>query len=302
MSRRRVFCLLVILVLGVVSCVPAMALDASTLHNGSRGDAVKQLQQALIDLGYLKGAADGIFGNQTEKAVRSFQKANKLSVDGLAGKKTQSVLFAARDAASSSASAAEQPAQESAQPAASPQAENTTPAQTATTSPDGSLFGGNYTSIRIGATGSRVKTLQSALISLNYLSGKADGIFGNQTLNAVLAFQKAQGVSLKDRAPEPAFLQIGLDQADRLPAFVHEGAAYRSPGKGFDPQLSRSGKEVQNGSALHVSLQDIEHRLLHLIRGGADIHARGLQELPPPGRTGDDSQASSSSPAAPVSS
>ncbi|MCR5296194.1 MAG: peptidoglycan-binding protein [Clostridiales bacterium] len=253
MSRRRVFCLLVILVLGVVSCVPAMALDASTLHNGSRGDAVKQLQQALIDLGYLKGAADGIFGNQTEKAVRSFQKANKLSVDGLAGKKTQSVLFAARDAASSSASAAEQPAQESAQPAASPQAENTTPAQTATTSPDGSLFGGNYTSIRIGATGSRVKTLQSALISLNYLSGKADGIFGNQTLNAVLAFQKANKLSQDGVAGKKTLtaLEKAVKNGDVRAADTSSSSSSASSGPATSAATSVSAPSVGEIKLLH---------------------------------------------------
>ena len=99
MNRRRIFCLLVTLVMGVLSCVHARALDASTLHNGSRGTAVKELQQALIDLGFLKGSADGIFGKQTYQAVCSFQAAKKLTVDGLAGKKTQYALYNASSSA-----------------------------------------------------------------------------------------------------------------------------------------------------------------------------------------------------------
>ena len=93
MSRRRLICFLTALVLTVSLCASALALDSGTLKYGSRGEAVRKLQQALIDQGYLKGSADGVFGNKTENAVRAFQKAKKLKVDGLAGKKTQELLY-----------------------------------------------------------------------------------------------------------------------------------------------------------------------------------------------------------------
>ena len=57
--------------------------DGFRLANGSRGDDVKALQQALIKLGYLGGGADGIFGKKTEKAVRDFQTANGLDATGV---------------------------------------------------------------------------------------------------------------------------------------------------------------------------------------------------------------------------
>ena len=41
----------------------ATALENSTLYNGCRGAEVRELQLALIELGYLNGSADGIFGN-----------------------------------------------------------------------------------------------------------------------------------------------------------------------------------------------------------------------------------------------
>ena len=71
----------------------ARAYGSNTLYNGCRGEKVKELQQALIDLGFLKGKADGIFGNNTENAVRAFQKKYKLDVDGLAGPKTQEAIL-----------------------------------------------------------------------------------------------------------------------------------------------------------------------------------------------------------------
>lgn len=64
-----------------------------TLKKSFTGEDVKQLQQALIDLGYLNDAADGTFGTNTEEAVIRFQAVNGLSADGLAGVKTQELLY-----------------------------------------------------------------------------------------------------------------------------------------------------------------------------------------------------------------
>lgn len=64
-----------------------------TLKKNFTGEDVKQLQQALIDLGYLNDAADGTFGANTEEAVIRFQAVNGLSADGLAGVKTQELLY-----------------------------------------------------------------------------------------------------------------------------------------------------------------------------------------------------------------
>ena len=65
------------------------------LYWGCRGDAVKKLQQALIDAGYktLVRKADGVFGQWTYDAVRAYQKDHGLAVDGIAGKNTQNALY-----------------------------------------------------------------------------------------------------------------------------------------------------------------------------------------------------------------
>ena len=62
------------------------------VRQGSRGPAVRQVQTLLIEQGWLTGAADGICGNQTVAAIKSFQKANGLDDDGVCGNGTYSVL------------------------------------------------------------------------------------------------------------------------------------------------------------------------------------------------------------------
>ena len=65
-----------------------------TLSKNSSGDDVRKLQQKLVELGYL--AADQVSGQyltSTENAVIAFQRAKGLTVDGIAGSKTQHALF-----------------------------------------------------------------------------------------------------------------------------------------------------------------------------------------------------------------
>jgi 3D (Asp-Asp-Asp) domain-containing protein/peptidoglycan hydrolase-like protein with peptidoglycan-binding domain len=64
------------------------------LRVGMSGDDVKLLQNGLIKHGFLTGKPDGVFGQATLAAVKEFQQAAKLQVDGLAGKKTLDALKA----------------------------------------------------------------------------------------------------------------------------------------------------------------------------------------------------------------
>ncbi len=59
-----------------------------TLRVGSRGEAVKQLQTQLQQLGYFSGTVDGIYGNATRQAIVEFQTATGMPVDGMAGAET----------------------------------------------------------------------------------------------------------------------------------------------------------------------------------------------------------------------
>lgn len=58
------------------------------LRTGSRGDAVRKLQELLNAKGYTCGSVDGIFGSKTYAAVLAFQKANGLAADGIVGSLT----------------------------------------------------------------------------------------------------------------------------------------------------------------------------------------------------------------------
>ena len=69
-----------------------------TLRNGDRGEDVKFLQKSLNKLGFKCGTADGIFGAKTTIAVKEFQKAKHLVVDGIFGKKSLKILLAEIDA------------------------------------------------------------------------------------------------------------------------------------------------------------------------------------------------------------
>jgi N-acetylmuramoyl-L-alanine amidase len=60
------------------------------LHTPSHmtGDDVFSLQERLLELGYDSGRADGVFGRQTEQALRSFQRDYGMSPDGMCGPRT----------------------------------------------------------------------------------------------------------------------------------------------------------------------------------------------------------------------
>ena len=65
---------------------------AAVYKQGSRGDAVKTIQKKLKNWGYYSGPVDGIYGDKTFSAVKSFQRKNNLQVDGIAGKSTLAAL------------------------------------------------------------------------------------------------------------------------------------------------------------------------------------------------------------------
>ena len=73
--------------------VSGIAYPGSPLRQGSKGDAVRAIQQRLSELGY-SVSVDGNFGPGTATAVKAFQKSKNLGSDGVAGPNTWVALFA----------------------------------------------------------------------------------------------------------------------------------------------------------------------------------------------------------------
>ena len=64
----------------------------TALREGDKGTAVTELQTMLKKLNYYYGSITGSFGSLTKQAVRKFQEANNLTVDGIAGTTTLNKL------------------------------------------------------------------------------------------------------------------------------------------------------------------------------------------------------------------
>lgn len=103
-----------------------------TLKVGDNGEGVTTMQRRLAELGYYEGDIDGRFGNQTRRAVEHFQYYNGLSSDGIAGKKTLTVLYESEDVKSAPVSEGS----ETPTPTPTPDVNTIQPAATQTLEPD----------------------------------------------------------------------------------------------------------------------------------------------------------------------
>lgn len=90
MRKQRLLCLL--LAVFVLLVAVSSTAGAAALRRGDRGDQVITLQKKLRSWGYYSGTVDGIFGGQTEEAVKYFQRKNGLSADGVVGEATARAL------------------------------------------------------------------------------------------------------------------------------------------------------------------------------------------------------------------
>ncbi len=137
-----------------------------------QGEDVKAIQNALIKKGF-NLTADGLFGPQTDEAVTAFQRSQGLTDDGIVGQQTRQALEA-----------------------------NGTP-EVAASSSDAELTQPQNS----GVSGQRllqlteplmqgedVKAIQNALIQKGF-NLTADGLFGPSTDEAVMAFQRSQGLT-----------------------------------------------------------------------------------------------------------
>lgn len=134
--------------------IPTQAEARPMLRQGSSGAHVTDLQNRLKELGYFTATSTGFFGTVTRAAVIAFQRDQGLAADGIVGPLT----WAALDAATGTSPGETPPAQRP--------------------------------MLRFGSRGDFVTLLQDSLSRLGYNVGPVDGIFGNLTQAAVVAFQR----------------------------------------------------------------------------------------------------------------
>jgi len=87
--KKRIAALSIALMLSTMAFQPAFAYtEGAVLKQGLRSQDVSELQRDLKQLGYFSADITGYFGGVTKSSVASFQKANGLTADGVAGAQT----------------------------------------------------------------------------------------------------------------------------------------------------------------------------------------------------------------------
>jgi len=90
--KKLILALAIIFAVNIFIIALAQRASADLYKKGSGGAVVSEIQTRLKNWGYYKGDVDGVYGSQTEKAVRWFQEKNGLFVDGQAGDQTLAAL------------------------------------------------------------------------------------------------------------------------------------------------------------------------------------------------------------------
>ena len=140
---------------------------AFALRQGDRGEEVAALQRQLQASGYFAANVTSYYGPITAEAVRSFQRAQGLAVDGIAGPQTMAVLGQPVSAAPAGGSSGD--------------------------TSSGSSSGG--TVLRRTSQGAAVTTLQNQLQAAGYYSGPVTGYFGSLTQASLQRFQASRGLA-----------------------------------------------------------------------------------------------------------
>jgi peptidoglycan hydrolase-like protein with peptidoglycan-binding domain len=168
---RRLRSVIALVVLAAVlapsGALAAQHLGDRTLHEGDRGHDVRVLQDYLTRAGYATPIA-GIFGPQTLRNVRRFQRAHQMAVDGIVGSGTAHALRTVADRRA----AAKRNEQDD----------------------DGGSEHLGDRPLKKGMRGHDVRVLQDYLTRAGVPTG-VDGVFGPGTLRAVKRFQRAQGLT-----------------------------------------------------------------------------------------------------------
>ncbi len=190
------------------------------ISKGDDGTDILELQKRLVELGYMNKATNH-FGADTETAVKKFQQLNGLTPDGKVGSGTHEMLYSDEAKANFTAKGESSPQIKTYQVrlqklgylTSTPDGKygNATIAAVKKFQEKNGLIADGYIgqetakrimradaetndAMALGSKGDNVTTVQNRLKQLNYLK-KVTGYYGSDTVNAVKAFQKRNGLS-----------------------------------------------------------------------------------------------------------
>ncbi|MCC5635754.1 peptidoglycan-binding protein [Nostoc sp. CHAB 5844] len=218
-----------------------------TLAEGSRGLAVTKLQQRLRDLGYFKMNPTGNFRSITKNSVIAFQRKAGLSATGVANAQTWDALYNSAQIPDRTNGSTQQ-VRDVQQLLGDLGYYNGTPTGTVGTltrnavvqfqrdnglAADGIIDAQLLNAVRqvwvarysnqptrtvlsTGAKGENVRTVQKRLSQLGYFNRSVDGIFGEYTKAAVLAFQKDYRLNPTGKVDGQTWQVLGFDNSVAL--------------------------------------------------------------------------------------
>ena len=243
------------------------------MQEGDEGDDVKEVQDRLYELAYLdKNSRTGTFGEKTAAAVRSFQSANGLKVDGKVGAKTLNTLYSS-DVVSNSYKAGDSDeiivsyqkrlqklGYLSGDYACTGKMDNKTVSAIKTFQEanglvrDGCLGPATMEQInskdavhyamRLGMSGSAIRAAQQKLYKLGYIrSSQITGYYGETTVEAVKSFQKRNGISQSGEINSKTLEKLESDKAKAAQTASVKKTATPKPSSGSKttPKPSSSG-------------------------------------------------------------
>ena len=178
--------------------------DNTYIRQNASGETVKRIQTELKALNYYSGKITGNAGEKTVAAIKSFQRKNGLTADGIAGPQTIAKIDAAYESKTGKSSS--------------------------------SATSSSASGLKLNSKGTDVRNLQQDLTTLGYYWAEITGNFGSKTEAAVKAFQKAKGLTADGVA--------GTRTLDAIAAAVSGAGGSSSTSTSTNMKLGSTGTAV----------------------------------------------------------
>ena len=172
-------------------CISSLC-SAAALKYGDRGNEVKEIQEYLIAQNLLHVSADGVFGTATVNAIKDFQEALGLEVDGVCGAETYKILRAA--AYDEIDITTYKPGDYIPEPPKTVSGVVNSAIDVVNTVSKVAKYAGVGDVIKLGMEGDGVVYLQNKLAEHGFYEGEASGVADADTIDALKNFQSSRGM------------------------------------------------------------------------------------------------------------